>query len=158
MEAIVALGLVANIFQLISFTHESISLVKRIAENGTPDPGLLQYAEQLSAISKDLESRICDAQITPSPLTKVDNDLLEVARNLSTVSQRLQVKLTEISSSRFGKYGKFMKYKLSRQEVEQMERTVSQYTKVLELQVLSKLRLVFCISVSAQSTPKVLIV
>jgi hypothetical protein len=148
MEALVALGLVANIFQLISFTHESISLVKGIAKNGTPDPSLLQHAQQLSVISQDLESRLRDVEVTPSPLTKVDNDLLEVAKSLSTVSQRLQVKMTEISSSRLGKYGKFLKYKLGRQEIEQMEKTVSQQTKVLELQVLSKLRLVTSIPVS----------
>lgn len=37
MEGLVALGLVCNVFQIISFAHELYDVSKRVVKDGSPD-------------------------------------------------------------------------------------------------------------------------
>lgn len=87
LEAMAALGLACNIFQVISFGHETISLVKRIYQNGTPGGALSGNASHL----REIASRIESAQVPSAAASaRQDQILLTVAQKCQTAARDLQ--------------------------------------------------------------------
>jgi hypothetical protein len=56
LEGLAALGLVCNIFQTISFGHETIHLLKSVYQHGSVDESLAEYSVALRIVSSDIEA------------------------------------------------------------------------------------------------------
>lgn len=84
LEALAALGLACNIFQVISFGHETLVLLKRIYRERVLDSSQNFYAAELQQAAKDIH-----AQGIPSQPTPQDRRLLETAKKCSEVCQWL---------------------------------------------------------------------
>lgn len=87
LEAMAALGLACSILQVISFGHDTISRVKQIYQNGTPDGALLENAGHL----REVASRIESAQVPSAAASALhDQILLTVAKKCETAARDLQ--------------------------------------------------------------------
>lgn len=92
MSGLEALGLAVNIFQVISFGHETISLCKRVYRDGSLDPTLQTNALYLSALSTRIE-----AFHPPKRRTKEDQQLVDVVTRCQKISNDLQEEIQFIA-------------------------------------------------------------
>ena len=84
MSGLEALGVACNIFQVISFGHETINLCKRVYQNGSPCCDLSDNAAQLNAFSSQIKKFSI-----PSKPTREDQQLHNVASKCQKVSADL---------------------------------------------------------------------
>ena len=87
LEPLAALGLACNILQIVDVGRQTITLIKTIYREGTPDATLEENAEILRAISKQIST--CTSNLT-AQRTKRDQQLLKLANNCSAAAQDLQ--------------------------------------------------------------------
>lgn len=136
MEALAALSMACNVFQVVSFAGEVISVAKNIRRSGTPDPTLSSSAAQLNALSAQLETSIRNT--TPVlPQTGAYADLLAMARECGTASAEIQAELRSIATSRAGALGKMTKALIKRGNLERLEQAMQQHRQVLESRLLA---------------------
>jgi hypothetical protein len=93
--------------QIISFTHETFCLVKRIAEDGTPDASLAGNAADLNQLLQSLEKSITEnaaGMLNPSS-SQDDQDLYKAAVKCHNVAGKIEFALTQISVSRTTSFG-----------------------------------------------------
>lgn len=76
LDPLTAMGIACNVMQVISFCGETISLAKKIKADGTLDPNLCGYAEQLSTATMRLKQYVGSSE---KPLTKDQVELQEAA-------------------------------------------------------------------------------
>ena len=92
------MSIACNVMQIISFSHEVISIVKRIEKDGTADPELREHAGNLSKSSKGLEQYLksCDLKHLPKNLA----DLREIASKCLETSEDIQSMLGDMARDR----------------------------------------------------------
>ncbi|KAI4155605.1 MAG: hypothetical protein LQ340_000898 [Diploschistes diacapsis] len=82
--------------QLISFGHETISVLKHINSTGHPDPSLAQSGKFLEDITSELENELRNK---PKPLSSKDNQLLDIATECVKASKDLRTSVAGVSVS-----------------------------------------------------------
>lgn len=91
LEPLIALSLTCNILQLISFGHETISLVKRVCEDGTFDQALNTHATRLNTLALNVPR--------PPPGSKgYEKGLFDTAQDCQSISRDLEKELKILSS------------------------------------------------------------
>ncbi|EFX01692.1 hypothetical protein CMQ_8158 [Grosmannia clavigera kw1407] len=129
MEALAALSMACNVFQVLSFAHETFVLVRTIRQNGTPDPNLADRADQLAKLTAQLDSALQHAspvlQHTGAPA------LLGLAHKCSTASGEVQAELRTIASSRAGTVCKLVKTLARRGKLGRLEKKMHQHQQAL---------------------------
>ncbi|KAI0126414.1 hypothetical protein BJ170DRAFT_733728 [Xylariales sp. AK1849] len=94
LEPLAALGLACSITQLISFSHEAISVCKQIHRSGSADPSLLENTTHLKELSTSLSGQLNRG---PLPLPRDDSKLLEVARSCLSATDDLRKELQDLA-------------------------------------------------------------
>lgn len=68
LDPLTAMGIACNVMQVISFCCETISLAKRMKEDGTLDPKLRDFADRLFTATARLKQYVDSSNM--KPLTK----------------------------------------------------------------------------------------
>jgi len=151
LEALAALGLACNVMQIIDFTHETISLCKKVYNGLSPDPNLATSVSQLDAFLKELDARLKN---TPDILDPSQKALVAVAKSTATVVNDIRVEADKIFGNVNASKGnviaavaKTTKYVLSRRKIERLEKKVFDNRQILEVRFLLSIRSVFYFSV-----------
>ncbi|KAF5011642.1 hypothetical protein FDECE_2265 [Fusarium decemcellulare] len=97
LEPLAALGLACNIMQMITFTGESISICRRIYNDGQPDPSLDDYAQRLLGTSESLRDIISRSS---GNLTSDDQALRSTAEKCIDVAGHLTKEIQSLSVPR----------------------------------------------------------
>ncbi|PGH09646.1 hypothetical protein AJ80_07675 [Polytolypa hystricis UAMH7299] len=126
--------------QIISFSHEAISTWKQCVETGSADENLAQRATSLSAFTAQLKESL---ETTPKPLTKEENELLEVSKQCLATSTQLNEELNKISK-RFtekplGLFRGAVRMFRKGDRIPKLRKTMESYQEVLESGLLIKL-------------------
>ncbi|TID23410.1 hypothetical protein E2P81_ATG02981 [Venturia nashicola] len=95
-EALAAMGIACNIFQVISFAHEVYDVFKEIRETGSSDAEFLNQVTTIANLSESLKSRISHVW----PVTKEESDLVALAEKCLVLSSKLQADLRSDSGIR----------------------------------------------------------
>ncbi|MCJ1325070.1 hypothetical protein MMC10_001732 [Thelotrema lepadinum] len=93
LEGVAALSFICNIFQLINFGHETISVFKRVASTGRADLSLARNGQSLENVTIELEDRLRDK---PKPLDRQDDQLLDIASDCVKAAKDLQTSIDDI--------------------------------------------------------------
>ncbi|CAM1508987.1 Fc.00g027260.m01.CDS01 [Cosmosporella sp. VM-42] len=93
MSGLEALGVACNIFQVISFTHESISLCKRVYRDGSPCPSLSENSALLGTFSNQIQNL---APPTKAKWSKDEQQLVDVASRCQKLATDLQEEINFI--------------------------------------------------------------
>ncbi|KAM0441314.1 hypothetical protein ACHAPT_000623 [Fusarium lateritium] len=82
------------VMQTITFTGETLSLCRKIYNNGQPDPALNDYSQELSKISETLRDNLDRGS---GPLSNDDLALCDTAKKCLEVANKLSEELQELS-------------------------------------------------------------
>jgi hypothetical protein len=81
--------------QIVSFSHETFTVAKRIAKDGSPDPNIADNVAHLSSLSQILEDELLSQQ-KKEPLTKHQQRLKEMAQKCLKISKDLKEELDKM--------------------------------------------------------------
>lgn len=96
MEALAIFGIACNVMQTINFAHETISIVKRIHQSGSPEQGLVEIGQHLSEAAGNLHQELSKR---PKPLNRPEHDLIETARKCMVAAKELKKEVDYLSIS-----------------------------------------------------------
>lgn len=120
--------------QIISFSHEVASTVKRIKTEGSADPELREHADHLSNASKGLEQYLKSSLV--KPLTKNQAELHDIAMKCLKTSKDIQSKLDEIDSTRGVPVMRALKIKWRKSEFDRLEKAMQKYQDTMQTHIL----------------------
>jgi hypothetical protein len=134
LDPLTCMSIACNVMQIISFSHEIISIVKRIKKDGTADPELREHAANLSKSSDGLEEYLksCDLKHLP----KNQDDLCEIASRCLETSKKIQSKMDKIDSSRGGLVWRALKLKWRKGDFEKLEIDMRKYQDTMQTHIL----------------------
>lgn len=119
MEALAALSVACNVFQVVSFTHETVTLLKTLRAAGTPDPGLANHARRLQELSSQLQTSLQNASTllhrnggggaggaggggeSSDSRNTPETSLDALAQRCIEVAAQIQTEMDKITSSRY---------------------------------------------------------
>jgi ribosome-binding ATPase YchF (GTP1/OBG family) len=133
LDPLTCLSIACSVMQMISFSHEVTSIVKRIKKDGTADPQLREHADNLSKSSEGLEQYLqsCDLKHLP----KNQADLREIASKCLETSKEIQSKMDKIDSSR-GVVFRALKLKWRKGDFEKLEQDMRTYQDTMQTHIL----------------------
>ncbi|KAF7561149.1 hypothetical protein G7046_g2983 [Stylonectria norvegica] len=132
MSGLEALGLACNIFQVISFAHETISICKRVYQDGSPCPDLTINATHLDSMAAQVQA------LGPTgKLAKDEQQLLDVAKACQRIAADLNDEITIIvGQSNKGNVAATLKtavkMKWRRRRLEAMEKKLADAQRLME--------------------------
>ncbi|CAG8958253.1 hypothetical protein HYFRA_00000607 [Hymenoscyphus fraxineus] len=100
LESFAALGIACNVMQVISFGHEIISTCKQIYLDGSSDDGLSSIANNLDDASSTLRKSLRNL---PQSATEDETKLIQMAKECSEASAKVQAVVNKYSSKKGGK-------------------------------------------------------
>ncbi|KAK3368755.1 hypothetical protein B0H63DRAFT_565390 [Podospora didyma] len=133
LEAMVALGLVCNVFQVISFAKEVRYVSKSICESSEPPDATLVASLDVNLVN--LNKVFAEVKTTIAaatrPLTSNDTELLEISKECTKAARALQAKVanTKIAAAK----GNRVRVGSS---IEQLEKLLKIHQKTLETRLL----------------------
>jgi anti-sigma28 factor (negative regulator of flagellin synthesis) len=141
MSGLEALGLAANIMQVIGFAMNTASCCRAIYNGDPTDETVLQ--EHATSLS-NAASRLLDSPLKIQPHNPVEKDLLNVAKKCSEVAQQLQDELRSITNSHQQKNAykavkSITKSFFNKRKVEKLEKSLQNYRYSMETQILVQL-------------------
>ncbi|KAI6361175.1 hypothetical protein MCOR25_006546 [Pyricularia grisea] len=105
MEALAALGLACNIFQVVSFGRETIQVAKEVYRSGRLDPHLTNGADALNKVISELQASLqptaATTNRTPSQglqLSNLDKQLVELAKKCQGAGRDLCEEVSFLNS------------------------------------------------------------
>jgi hypothetical protein len=98
LDPLTSLSIACSVIQIISFSHEIVSTVKRIKKDGSADPELREHADHLANASKGMEQYLKSCNM--SHLSKIQAELQDIAAKCLETSKDIQSTLAEIDSTR----------------------------------------------------------
>ncbi|CAI6331880.1 unnamed protein product [Periconia digitata] len=144
-EALAGLSIAANVMQVISFSFEAISTLRRISRDKSPAPEATVNARALEKATLGLRKNL-EPQAMQSPQQKelhtIATQVLELANKIETEIQSSQVTQGSSKFRTFGKaFGKSLKYNLhTKAKVKDIESQMSKLQHTMEVQILVDLR------------------
>lgn len=96
LEPLAVFGLVTGTMQVVTFARDSISICKKIHDNGSPDHSLVQAAAQLRSASDALQRHLVTR---PQALTADETALVKMATDCFNASLKLSDEIAKISST-----------------------------------------------------------
>lgn len=134
LDPLTSLSIACNVMQIISFSLEVTSIVKRIKKDGTTDLGLRENAENLSASSKGLKKYLkgCDLKHLPKNQAKLQN----IATKCLKTSKDIQSNMDEIDSTRGGPVMGALKLKWRKGVLERLEQDMRKYQDAMQTTIL----------------------
>jgi hypothetical protein len=90
-EALAALGLACNVFQVISFTSEVCTTCKTIFENGKTPGSSAHLSDAARSLSEICESIKESTDSATWPLSKNDYELLNIAKECNKAASALKL-------------------------------------------------------------------
>jgi hypothetical protein len=135
MDPLSAFGLACNVFQALSFAHESITLLYHISKGRHPDKGLVTRTTELSDLSKTLVASLKQSRNTSGVFSADDVALLETATKARSVVEKLEKVLKEISNARGGSLGIFTKYITRKSTIAQLTKDVDSILESVKLRL-----------------------
>ncbi|KAL0933333.1 uncharacterized protein CTRU02_212296 [Colletotrichum truncatum] len=141
LEGIAGLGLACNIMQLISFSHETVVICRRIHENGTPEPDLAEQAKSLKDLSDDLE-RSLKGKASASSGAPADKRVLDLARKCIRHAKDLNEEIVYLTPSHPGKVAALVatpKAIWRKRRLERLKTNLADAQKLIETSILVRL-------------------
>jgi ribosome-binding ATPase YchF (GTP1/OBG family) len=134
LDPLTCLSIACSVMQIISFSHEVTSIVKRIKKDGTADPELREHADNLSKSSDGLEQYLksCDLKHLP----KNQAELREIASKCLETSKDIQSKMDKIDSSRGGLVLRALKLKWRKGDFEKLEQDMGKHQDTMQTHIL----------------------
>jgi hypothetical protein len=133
LDPLTCLSIACSVMQMISFSREVTSIVKRIKKDGTADPQLREHADNLSKSSEGLEQYLqsCDLKHLP----KNQADLREIASKCLETSKEIQSKMDKIDFSR-GVVFRALKFKWRKGDFEKLDQDMRKYQETMQTHIL----------------------
>ncbi|KAL2675642.1 hypothetical protein Neosp_011832 [[Neocosmospora] mangrovei] len=94
LEPLTALGLACSVMQTITFAGQTLSLCKKIYNDGQPDPALNDYSLELSKISETLKNNL---NLGTGVLSSDDLALRDIAEKCLEVATKLTQEMQNLS-------------------------------------------------------------
>ncbi|KAN0107891.1 hypothetical protein V8E51_007633 [Hyaloscypha variabilis] len=134
LDPLTSLSIACSVMQIISFSHEVTSIVKRIKKDGTADPELREHADNLSKSSDGLEQYLqsCDRKHLP----KNQAELREIASKCLEISKEIQSKMDRIDSSRGVPVFRALKLKWRKGDFANLEQDMRKYQDTMQTHIL----------------------
>lgn len=99
LEPLAALGLVCNVFQVVSFTGEVLAVSKRVFDTGETSEttaSLAKFLKSLTATCRDIEASVCSAS---HPLTPGGEKLIAIANDCKKAALDLKSEIDRSASA-----------------------------------------------------------
>ena len=138
-EALAALGVACNVFQVISFCHEVVGVAVKIRQKGTADESLAQNASRIEALANQLDISIQNSVQVKSTVSPAQQELSSIAKDCSLIAKRLTVELDKISKSRGGTVIKTARTVFAKSKLEKLESSMQQHQRTLNSRILVQL-------------------
>lgn len=143
MEALAIFGIACNVMQTINFAHETISIVKRIHQSGSPEQGLVEIGQHLSEAAGNLHQELSKR---PKPLKKPEHDLIETARKCMVAAKELkeEVDYLSIPDNRKGfraSTAVAAKAIWRKRRLQRLEKALTDYQRIMETEVLLRINI-----------------
>lgn len=142
MSGAEALGLACNIFTVISFAHETISLCKSVYQGNLPGEELHQSAKLLAATSKDVQTQ--NDALQQRPRTASQKRLHDVAAKCNIAARGLQEETEYLSKHQ--KKGDLVamlkvaaKSKWRKSRLERFEKSMTECRREMDTQLLHRI-------------------
>ncbi|TVY31187.1 Vegetative incompatibility protein HET-E-1 [Lachnellula hyalina] len=134
VDPITCFGIACNVMQVIAFSHEIYSVVKRINEDGSVDEELRQHADHISESSKGLENYL--DRIVHQQLPRNQATLRDVASKCLKTSKKIQTKLDRIDNTRGGSVSRALKLSWMKNALARLEKEMQNYQDAMQSQIL----------------------
>jgi hypothetical protein len=139
LEPLAVFGLACNVMQVLSFSHETISLCKSIFRTGSLSPNLANNVSHLSEVCESLNDSL---NSKPKPLSKDQQKLLEIAQDSLAVASQLKAEVNKIDNTiSKGKLSSAitggLKATWRKGKIEKLEKSISSYQRTLESSLLA---------------------
>jgi hypothetical protein len=134
LDPLTSLSIACNVMQIISFTHEITSVVKRIREDGSVDTELREHADHISESSKGLENYL--ERINKKQLPKNQSSLRDIASKCLKTSKELQAKLDKVDNTRGGSVPRALKLYWMKNGLAQLEKAMQNYQDDMQSHIL----------------------
>lgn len=121
--------------QIIIFSCEVTTIVKRIKKDSTADPELREHATNLTKSSQGLENYLTNCNLQHLP--KNQAELRDVAMKCMETSKEIQAKVDDIDSTRGGSVMKALKLKWRKNEFEKLEQDMRKYQDTMQTHILA---------------------
>lgn len=120
--------------QVITFSHDIYSVVKRINEDGSVDKELRQHADHISKSSEGLENYL--DRIVHQQLPRNQTTLRDVASKCLKTSKKIQTKLDQIDNTRGGSVSRALKLSWMKNALARLEKEMQNYQDAMQSQIL----------------------
>ncbi|KAI9172678.1 hypothetical protein HJFPF1_02188 [Paramyrothecium foliicola] len=141
MSGLEALGLACNIFQVLSFAGETVSLCKAIYNGEATPDGKLQEKSQLMIEAANITAE--SARVGPSPNNQ---QLLDIAAKCRRAAEELQSEVFVVTQNRQKSQGSVVKTvrvwtKLAwnRKKLQRLDNSLQDYSKLMEATILPQI-------------------
>lgn len=134
VDPLTCLGIACNVMQVISFSHEIYSVVKRIKEDGSVDEELRQHADHISESSQGLENYL--DRVANQQLPRNQTNLKDVASKCLKTSKKIQAKLDQIDNTRGGSVSRAIKLSWTKSSLARLEKDMQHYQDAMQSQIL----------------------
>ncbi|KAK4461541.1 hypothetical protein QBC42DRAFT_92312 [Cladorrhinum samala] len=140
MSGLETLSLVANIFQVIGFACDTVGLCKAIYRGELPDAILKEYGDSLSTLSAQVQTQCNNS----TPQTKDEKALADLAAKCNVAARALADEADFLTShqakgSLVATLKIVTKTKWRQRRLERLEKSLDDYRKILETQLLVRL-------------------
>jgi hypothetical protein len=134
LDPLTCFSIACNVMQVISFSLEVSSIVKRIQKDGTADSELRDHASNLSKTSNDLESYLKGCDLKHLPKNQVE--LEDIAVKCLETSREIQALMDNIDSTRGGRVVKALKMRTKKSTFERLEQAMQKYQDTMQTHIL----------------------
>ena len=139
MSGIEALGVVGNIFQIISFAHETVRLCKSVYQGRSLDDGLGEIAASMAKLSKQVQQNYQRKQ----PQAAAERQLCTLATNCSIAARALEEEVGFLTGHKAkGSLGATLRLAVKtnwrKNRLEKLEKSLHAHQKTLETHLLAK--------------------
>jgi hypothetical protein len=134
LDLLTCFSIACNVMQVISFSLEVTSIVKRIKKDGTADSELREHASNLSKTSNELENYLKGCDLKQLPKSQVE--LQEITVKCLETSREIQALMDNIDSTRGGRVVKALKMKSKKSTFERLEQAMRKYQDTMQTHIL----------------------
>jgi hypothetical protein len=134
MDPLTCLSIACSAMQIISFSHEICSLVKRIKEDGSVDQELREHIGYMSESSKSLGKYL--EGIKGRQLESNQTKLEDIASKCLKTSLEIKAELDKVDNSRGGSIGRAVRLLWSKKAMVRLERAMQSYQHDMQTEIL----------------------
>ncbi|KAK3356731.1 hypothetical protein B0T25DRAFT_138501 [Lasiosphaeria hispida] len=145
LEPLAALGLVCNVFQVVSFAEEVCKASKSVFETGAATNSVSSLAATLDSLKQAFDDIQKTAELAPQPMTRQENEILKIAKDCTKAALALKTRV-EKTQNASGAKGNLIRSAIAgvkaavgvgSKEVERLAKMVEVHRNALETRILA---------------------